>query len=106
MKHPKEPTPDQCSKGERVEDWEGQQAYACWYPQMGGYVGKCVVTFSPEKDTYDYCFEAFVWHNGDFPFGDTNEFNEPQAPVSIHHCMPSQFVAFGNFVQKKQQETK
>ena len=104
VKQPQEPTPEQCSSGARVEDWNGQPTYACWYPQMGGYVGKCVVAFSPGGDntgTYDYCFEAWVWHDGEFPFSE----GEWRGPVKeLHHCMPSQFVAFGNFVMTKQKE--
>lgn len=102
MKQPAEPTSEQCSAGARVEDWNGSPTYACWYPQMGGYVGKCVVSFQPASEVYDYCFEAYVWHDGAFPFGADSDWRGPVR--ELHHCMPSQFVNFGNFVMAKQKE--
>lgn len=97
MNNPPEPTGDECNSGARVADYQGCPAYACWYPQMGGYCSKCVIVFEPEKETYDYCFDAFVWHDGEFPFTESE-------PRQLHHCVPSQFVCFGNFVQEKQKE--
>ena len=41
--HPDEPTSEQCNDHARVPDFNGNECYACWYPQMGGYVGKAVV---------------------------------------------------------------
>jgi len=59
---------------------------ATWYPQMGGYCGKCIVV--PIGD----CFDAYVWHDGDFPFsGDA-------PPTFLHHCDPQQFIRFGTGV--------
>ena len=92
-----------------MEDFNGSPAFACWYPQMGGYVGKAVVVMqtpppikvgSPEDESSDYCFDAYVWHDGEFPFSETDDRN----PVRIHHCMPSQFIDFGEFVLSKQEE--
>lgn len=101
MSHPKEPTAEQCSAGVRVEDFNDLPAYACWYPQMGGYVGKCVVVIAPDDaDCADRCFDAFVWHNGAFPFSD--DYDQQASPVLIHHCMPSQFTNFAEFVLEKQ----
>ncbi len=108
MKHPNMPTPEQCSTGARVEDFDGSPAYACWYPQMGGYVGRAVVVITPcgtgaGDEIVDHCFEAFVWHDGDFPFDQSDEMG--RGPVRhLHHCMPSQFIQFGEFVLKKQEE--
>lgn len=103
---PQEPTPDQCSQGSRVADVDGMPAYACWYPQMGGYVGKCVVVITPDDNQGSYetpatdrCFEAYVWHDGSFPFKDKDG-----QPVRLHHCMPSQFQNFSEFVLEKQEE--
>lgn len=99
--HPNVPTNEQCTKGERLEDFNGAIAYACWYPQMGGYVGKCVITFHPGNES-GTCFEAYVWHDGEFPFDDEAHYRGPVR--YIHHCMPSQFINFGQFVQEKQEE--
>ncbi len=79
-----------------MEDFNGCPAYACWYPQMGGYVGRCVIVLSTFKEEFsDTCFEAYVWHDGEFPFSDDGDYS---SPVNIHHCMPSQFIEFGKFV--------
>jgi hypothetical protein len=88
---PPEPTAQQCSDKSAIafgDEW----AFACWYPQMGGYVGKCVVTGAGEG-----CFDAYVWHDGEFPFGDG------PSPNRLHHCHPGQFIAFGEAVLKWQQ---
>jgi len=93
-----EPTAEQCSTNARLPDVDGSPAYACWYPQMGGYVGKAVVVITPPANAgdYDTCFEAYVWHDGEFPF-------DEGGPVRhLHHCMPSQFVDFGELVLKLQ----
>ncbi len=108
--HPAIPTPEQCSVSARLEDFEGCPAYACWYPQMGGYVGKAVVVITtdangefvkPDEECYDRCFEVYVWHDGAFPF-DEEYYGEKTSPKHLHHCMPSQFVEFGEFVQRLQ----
>src|SRR4051812_22027623 len=91
---PYEPTSDECSKRTAVEwvDNSGtvRKGFACWYPQMGGYVGKCVVELG---DKVDDCFEAYVWHDGEFPFGD-----DGSTPVCLHHCAAQQFINFGQHV--------
>ena len=86
-KHPPEPTSDQCNAHARLPDFDGLPAYACWYPQMGGYCGKCVVVV--ETTTGHGCFAVFVWHDGQWPFGDE------QSPAYLHHCSPDQFEDFG-----------
>lgn len=95
MKTPKQPTPEECSAG---KSWsEGAWIYlACWYPQMGGYVGRCVVrTNNADPERGHSCFDAFVWHDGEFPFGDGE-------PREIHHCDPNQFIEFGQRIQRLQ----
>jgi hypothetical protein len=86
-----------------MADVDGYPAYACWYPQMGGYVGRCVVVITPDgngdEGVTDRCFEAYVWHDGDFPFN-----NDMGSPNHIHHCMPSQFQGFAEFVLDKQEQ--
>lgn len=73
-------------------EWDGagriRKGFACWYPQMGGYVGKCVVEPMGGPDD---CFEAFVWHDGEFPF--STEYGDRVAV--LHHCSAAQFVKFG-----------
>lgn len=91
--HPPEPTSDQCNESARLPDFAGCPAYACWYPQMGGYCGKCVVMVEPT--TTHGCFAVFVWHDGSFPFGD-------ESPAYLHHCSPDQFSHFGHYVRQFQ----
>ena len=55
----------------------------------------------PSEKTYDQCFEVYVWHDGEFPFDDSGDRGE-NGPAHLHHCMPSQFVEFGNLVLKLQ----
>jgi hypothetical protein len=93
----KEPTSEQCSEHEIVDRGDGWTAVAIWYPQMGGYVGKCVVRFGNEPQS---CFDAWVWHDGEFPFG-----TSAGDPVQIHHCDPEQFVRFGDTVRRLTAET-
>ena len=81
-----EPTVEQCAINERIEHGE-RTYYAAWYPQMGGYVGKCLIEFEGGPS----CFGVYVWHDGDFPFGEG-------APVELHHCDPEQFIDFGEEV--------
>ena len=87
----KEPTYEQVENKELVYQDGDEVGYACWYPQMGGYCGKCVVVFSV---TEGFCFGVYVWHDGDFPFGDGW-----RPPIHLHHCCPDQFVEFGKFVR-------
>ncbi len=95
----KEPTGDQCNAEAKVYETEHLVGYAMWYPQMGGYVGKSVIVLDKKwTDGGHYqvggCFEAYVWHNGEFPFSE-----EDGDPAQIHHCDPKQFVRFGNAIQ-------
>lgn len=87
-----EPTFEQIKNHEIVYRDHDEVGYACWYPQMGGYVGKCVIVLGPSG-----CFSAYVWHDGEFPF-------EGSSPVNLHHCDPQQFIEFGELVKQKQQE--
>ncbi len=97
--YPPEPTAEQCSTNTRVEDFEKAPAYATWYPQMGGYVGKAVIVLIPaDQYAVDNCFDVYVWHDGAFPFTEDGS----GSPAHLHHCMPSQFVDFGWLVQHLQ----
>lgn len=96
----KEPTAEQCSNNEIIFEDKDCIARAIWYPSMGGYVGKCVVLFTKSwvnnTEFYlDDCFEAFVWHNGKFPFGGCEN-----NPVHLHHCDPIQFLRFGELINR------
>ena len=89
-----EPTAKQCSQRLAVGEDEHKFAYALWYPQMGGYVAKAIAVF--DKNWTDIgnvrsggCIELYIWHNGDFPFGDGNN------PAHLHHCDSQQFIDFG-----------
>ncbi len=106
---PPEPTPEQCTNNEWIslEGWEGWDkgwvAFAAWYPQMGGYVGRaviCIGRIPNREDEEDSCFEAFVWHDGEWPFRGEDGDN----PIHIHHCMASQFIEFGELVLAKEKE--
>lgn len=80
---PRQPTADECSNNTEIEPGR----FAIWYPQMGGYVGRAVI----EED--DGGFNAWVWHDGEFPFENGFE------PRMLHHCEAAQFVRFGRDVQ-------
>lgn len=82
-----EPTVEQCTQREQVDLPDGRRGWACWYPQMGGYVGRAVAV--PDGAG---CFDVLVWHDGEFPFSDAN-------PTELHHCDGSQFVEFGRFLE-------
>lgn len=90
----REPTAEECSANTLLWERDGVRAYACWYPQMGGYVGKAVVEVWPTDS--NVCFEVSVWHDGEFPFG------EDTAPARLHHCEAEQFIRFGQLVQRLQ----
>lgn len=94
--HPPKPTADDCSNN-AVFEWGAHRCMAIWYPQMGGYVGKAVVVGEADGG----CFEAYVWHDGQFPFSDDPRYHGGTLPpVKIHHCMAGQFVEFGEAVAK------
>lgn len=95
----KEPTYEQIRDNAKVAEDDLKIAYACWYPQMGGYLGKCVMILSKQPNT---CFEALVWHDGEFPF--SNGYDHHSQPVRIHHCDARQFIEFGTIVFKLQRE--
>lgn len=87
-----EPTTEQIGTNAKVYESETQVGYAAWYPQMGGYVGRCVIVFDKARDCND-CFDCYVWHDGEFPFTEADG-----APAVVHHCEADQFVRFGNLV--------
>jgi hypothetical protein len=97
--YPPQPTADQCEANEKLPDVNGLPAWAGWYPQMGGYVSKCVIvdesTLDPES-----CFGVFVWHDGQFPFSDDSQYPGDTAPCPayLHHCSATQFIEFGETV--------
>ena len=93
-----EPTTEQCNNHELVYKDQTRRAYAAWYPQMGGYVAKCVAVFDLQwKDLghgrHGGCIDVYVWHDGDFPF-------EGRAPIVMHHCNPKQFIRFGEWLKE------
>lgn len=96
----REPTAQEC--GDRAEvQLTGQiVGRACWYPQMGGYVGRAVAVADGG------CVDVYVWHNGDFPFsGERPDWDgRPQNPALLHHCDGDQFVDFGKFLMSLQED--
>ena len=91
MQRPKKrPTPEQCSNHAKVLETETKVGYAIWYPQMGGYSGQAIVVF--DKHDSGGCFDTYIWHDGEFPFGDDEQ------PHLLHHCDADQFVSFGKAV--------
>lgn len=96
---PEEPTYEDCNAHKFLGFTpEHERKYACWYPQMGGYSSKAVI-ITTNSNIGNECFDAFIWHNGEFPFSDTEE-----SPRRIHHCMPSQFIDFGELVIQLQEQ--
>lgn len=89
-----DPTTDQCTANASVKLPDGRTGYAIWYPQMGGYVSKAIVA----RDDGG-CFDAWVWHDGEFPF-DSDDPWRGQRARRLHHCAPEQFIAFGQTVQR------
>lgn len=90
------PTGEQCSKHAKIYEDESVVAYALWYPQMGGYVGKAVAEISKPGG----CIDVYIWHDGEFPFDDDDKEN----PRFIHHCEASQFIEFGQFLLNAKRE--
>lgn len=87
----REPTAEECEAGAKV-NLDGVDFYAGWYPQMGGYGSKVWVELLESG-----CFDVFVFHDGEFPFGD-----EDDNPRGLHHCNADQFIKFGQWVKELQ----
>lgn len=90
-----EPSAEQCYDHEPIALPDGRTAYALWYPQMGGYVSRCLVAADGHG-----CFDAWVWHDGDFPFSGDNPYRETTSPRELHHCDPGHFIVFGRLVEE------
>lgn len=87
-KHPPEPSYEDLDAN-RLGAWKGIPTMALWYPQMGGYVGKAVAVMDGD------CVDVWVWHDGEFPFADDDEYRGKDGPKLLHHCVAEQFVEFG-----------
>lgn len=90
-----EPTSEQCSsRAVLTGRYGGREVglHALWYPQMGGYIGRAIaLCLNP-------CWEVWVWHDGEFPFTADSPYTfegDPRPPAHLHHCMPEQFIDFG-----------
>ncbi len=102
---PREPTPEECENNAPVTCGE-LVGFACWYPQMGGYAGKCVVLFDSgpsmsDEDRNNRCFDTYVWHDGEFPFPSDDGPEGSRKPAYLHHCTPFQFIEFGLLVARR-----
>jgi hypothetical protein len=99
---PPQPSSDDCTKN-TITVIGGRRYMACWYPQMGGYGATCMVELPAEPGG---CFEAFVWHDGTFPFDSkdvmTDSFGDGtvRTPAHIHHCSAVQFRAFADTIDR------
>jgi hypothetical protein len=98
---PPEPSAQECSEGFWLAAAGGR---ACWYPSIGGYAGKAVVVVSEDGGV-----DVWVWHDGQFPFrslddGADNDGEPPRSPVLLHHCDPADFIRFGQFLERLQEE--
>lgn len=92
-----EPTGEQCSRREVLWEDEDEIAWASFsYPQMGGYGCRSIVVAGKIEDG---CFDIYIWHDGEFPFGG-------KPPVELHHCSAEQFIQFGREVLTKQTKEK
>ena len=101
----REPTSEECNTNATIQ-YRGETYIAAWYPQMGGYVGKCWLLlhacYENSKDLKpDDGFDALVYHDGEFPFGD-----KAREPVRLHHCDPNQFIRFGELIQELAQSQR
>ena len=103
---PRLPTGDECNNHSPIE-YGGRVAFACWYPQMGGYGGKCVVVSCANQNDgespAEACFDIYVWHDGEFPFApdsDIEHLGYAREPTQLHHCSAEQFIRFGETVRK------
>lgn len=90
-----EPTAEQCTANARMDVGPCSRATAAWYPQMGGFVGKCwIVTDADARE--DSCVDVHIWHDGEFPF--TGEAG--RRPVVLHHCLSEQFREFADAMDR------
>lgn len=97
MLPPREPTYEEIATHALVYETENEVGHACWYPQMSGYIAKCVVVMPKiSQQIRDHnespCFTAYVWHDGEFPFSSNS-------PIHLHHCSPEQFRRFADVVE-------
>lgn len=90
----REPTGEQCSANDSLVLPDGRTAFAAWYPQMGGSVGRALIvpaSVGSGEDPGRTCFDTYVWHDGEFPFGGSS-------PTELHHCSAAQFMRFGQLI--------
>lgn len=78
---------------------------AAWYPQMGGYVGKCWVRmgcYNNLPPTVTPGMDVLVYHDGEFPIDpDVSRYGGlPNNPIELHHCGADQFVRFGQLCEE------
>lgn len=90
-----EPSGDQCASRAPVTV-DGRPGFCCWYPSMGGYVGKAICVLAEGG-----CFDVLVWHNGEFPFpGEGSAGLRGRRPVKLHLSDPDDFVWFGESLKR------
>lgn len=84
---PRYPSASECSSNAEIDGGR-----ACWYPSMGGYAARAVAVPDRADNGEAPCWSIYVWHDGDFPFGDD------RPPRELHHCDPGDFVRFGRLI--------
>jgi hypothetical protein len=92
-----EPEAEQCMAHAPVTIG-GRHGIACWYPSMGGYVGKAIALLDEGG-----CVDVYIWHNGEFPFpGEQSWLDDDRvhSPVCLHHCNPEDFIRFGTLLAR------
>lgn len=88
------PTAEQCSAGLRVEVDDDTAATAAWWPQTGGYVGRCWIVSGRHVEP-DSCVDVHVWHDGQFPFAE-----DGRSPTVLHLCVAAQFREFADAIER------
>jgi hypothetical protein len=87
------PTSDQCdATAALAADGASSHRFAMWHPQLGGYVGRCIVEFGDTSGACEGgqgCFDVLNWHDGEFPTDDS------YAPDEKHYCDAMQLIEFG-----------
>jgi hypothetical protein len=113
---PPYPTSEQCTANAPLKWGNGRRGFATWrYPQMGGYGARSVVEFlattvAPKEGLAnapgipDFCFDVWIWHDGEFPFDPDDVDNRGRRPTCLHHCNAEQFITFGQLVEAKGEE--
>lgn len=95
MEPPNREPSDREASNREVVVFEERSWLATFYPQMGGYGGKCWVDVT---EGVGACFDVYVYHDGEFPFAHA----PTKEPIRLHHCAAQQFRRFADEVETAQ----